>query len=159
MSLADPCSISYGPLPWPGALELIWAARHSLLQTLPLDKGYHFARCRELACANFGLSPEIHGKGRGMLMGLFQSPVLFSFIAKIGIRHFYRDVANFLAIKTRCFCLVRILLVPSFRFFMLLSSENRQLTHLSGSFSYGSEQDQLEGRLRSVYLSRARGSL
>lgn len=155
MSLADPCSISYGPLPWPSALELIWTARHSLLQTLPLDKSYHFARCRELICANLGLSSEIRGKGRGLLMGLFQGLILFSFTEEIGILHFHRAFGNFLAVKTQCICLLKILLVPNFRLFKLLSSENRQLTHPSFRelILRKLEQDQLEDRLCSGYCS------
>ena len=75
------------------------------------DKGYHFARYIKLLGANLGLTPEIHDKVRGKTDGFF----FFFFRAslflleKIGICYFHQTFANFLVVKTQCFCLFRVL--------------------------------------------------
>lgn len=58
---------------------------------------------------------------KGHTGGFLPEPHFFLFTEKVGIHHFHRAFVNFLAVKTQCICLFRILLVPNFRFLMLPS--------------------------------------
>lgn len=133
------------------------------------DKGYHFAICRKRRCANLGLSPEIYDKVRGMLMVVFcvlcvffsskQASYFFLFPEKIGIHHFHQAFVKFLAVKTQCFCLFRVVLVPCFGFFTWPSSENRHVDPSFREFVLRKlEEDPLED-MCSVSVSWAKGSM
>lgn len=72
-------------------------------------------------------------QGKGHADGVVPEPCSFLFYCKNWDTLFLSSLRELLSNKDTMLCLVRILLVPSFRFFMLLSSENRQLTHLPGA--------------------------
>lgn len=151
-----------GPMPWClSGLQDILCFRLCFF-----DNGYHFAVCRKLQCANLGHSPEIYDKVRGMLMVVVfffffskQASCFFLFPEKIGIHHFHQAFVKFLAVKTQCFCLFRVVLLPCFGFFTLPSSENRHVDPSFRKFILRKlEEDQLEDRC-SVSLSWAKGSM